>query len=249
MSNVPLQFTNVTKKFSENPSDRKALDNISFTLQPGNITGLIGPDGAGKTTIIRLAVGLLLPNTGKVFVLGMDTAEKTAQIQTQISYMPQHFGLYEDLTVSENFNLYANLQGLNAQENVTRQQQLLKLTGLGPFTNRRCSALSGGMKQKLGLGCALLRSPKLLILDEPTVGVDPISRQELWSIVHAIKKEGGTVLISTAYFDEAEKCDEIILLHEGKLHNQQTPKKFREPLINRTYFVNDPHISRRMLVA
>ncbi len=247
MTISPLQFIEVTKFFPFGPTQKKVLKELSFSLRPGSITGLLGPDGAGKTTLIRLAAGLLLPNTGKVFVLGMDSLENATQIQSQIGYMPQHFGLYEDLTVRENFDLYADLQGLSFQENTARQHQLLQLTGLGPFATRRAKALSGGMKQKLGLACALLRSPRLLILDEPTVGVDPISRRELWNIVHEIKKEGGTVLISTAYFDEAERCDEIILLHEGEMLRQQSPEEFHSSLINRTYFVTNPQISRRLL--
>lgn len=247
MTACPLQFIQVTKDFLSSGNTIQALKALDLSLKAGQITGLLGPDGAGKTTLIRLATGLLCPDAGKILVFGADSQKEATRIQTEIGYMPQHFGLYEDLTVSENFDLYADLQGLSKQESLERQHELLKLTGLGPFATRRAGALSGGMKQKLGLACVLLRTPRLLLLDEPTVGVDPISRRELWDIVQGIKNDGGTVLISTAYFDEAERCDEVILLHEGKLLIQQTPEAFQAPLTNRTYLVNDPHVSRRRL--
>ena len=247
MTNYPLQFSHVSKSFLSGGAKVQALKELDLSLSLGCITGLLGPDGAGKSTLIRLATGLLSPDSGNILVFGTDSQKDATHIQTEIGYMPQHFGLYEDLTVRENFDLYADLQGLSKQENHIRQHELLKLTGLGPFATRRAGALSGGMKQKLGLACALLRIPRLLLLDEPTVGVDPISRRELWDIVQGIKNNGGTVLISTAYFDEAERCDEVILLHEGKLLRQQSPEAFRAPLANRTYLVNEPHVSRRRL--
>ena len=247
MIEYPLKFIQVTKNFPYGKTHIQALRGLDLSLSAGHITGLLGPDGAGKSTLMRLATGLLLPDTGKVLVFGSDSRKDAAKIQSEIGYMPQRFGLYEDLTVQQNLDLYADLQGLSRQESHIRQQELLKLTGLGPFGARRARALSGGMKQKLGLACALLRAPRLLLLDEPTVGVDPISRRELWNIVQDIKKDGGTVLISTAYFDEAERCDEIILLHEGQLLSQQTPQDFSSPLKNKTYFVRDYHVSRRHL--
>jgi ABC-2 type transport system ATP-binding protein len=247
MIEYPLKFIQVTKNFPYGKTQIQALRGLDLSLSAGHITGLLGPDGAGKSTLMRLATGLLLPDAGEVLVFGADSRKDAAKIQSEIGYMPQRFGLYEDLTVQQNLDLYADLQGLNQQESRERQQELLKLTGLGPFGARRARALSGGMKQKLGLACALLRAPRLLLLDEPTVGVDPISRRELWNIVQDIKKNGGTVLISTAYFDEAERCDEIILLHEGQLLSQQTPQNFSSPLKNKTYFVSDYHVSRRLL--
>lgn len=241
----PLKFIQVTKNFSYAKTQIQALRGLDLSLSAGHITGLLGPDGAGKSTLMRLATGLLLPDAGEVLVFGVDSRKDAAKIQSEIGYMPQRFGLYEDLTVQQNLDLYADLQGLNQQESRIRQQELLKLTSLGPFGARRARALSGGMKQKLGLACALLRAPRLLLLDEPTVGVDPISRRELWNIVQDIKKNGGTVLISTAYFDEAERCDELILLHEGQLLSQQTPQNFSSALKNKTYFVSVDHVSRR----
>lgn len=244
---APLQFLQVAKSFSRGKHRVQALQDLDLTLTPGTITGLLGPDGAGKSTLMRLATGLLLPDSGRVLVLGADTRDAGSQIQNTIGYMPQRFGLYEDLTVQENLDLYADLQGLSKEASHSRQQELLKLTALGPFGNRRAGALSGGMKQKLGLACALLRTPRLLLLDEPTVGVDPIARRELWEIVQGIRKEGATVLMSTAYFDEAEQCDDVILLHEGRLLAQNTPKAFRAPLAGRTHLVRHPDLSRRRL--
>ncbi len=247
MTNCPLQFVQVTKRFISGGMQVQAVKNLDLSLTAGSITGLLGPDGAGKTTLIRLATGLLSPDTGKILVFGVDSQKDAACIQTMTGYMPQHFGLYEDLTVRENFDLYAALQGLSIQKSDARQRELLNLTGLGPFATRRVGDLSGGMKQKLALACTLLRTPRLLLLDEPTVGIDPISRRELWEIIKNIKNAGSTVLISTAYFDETERCDEVIILHEGKLLKQQTPDAFRSSLVNRTYLVTESHISRRHL--
>ncbi len=227
----------------------EALAGLSITVQPAFITGLLGPDGAGKTTLMRLAAGLLLPEAGTVRVLGHDTRANSAAIQELIGYMPQRFGLYEDLTVQENLNLYADLQGLDETQRGARFEELLRLTALGPFGKRRAGALSGGMKQKLGLACSLLRAPRLLLLDEPTVGVDPISRRELWSIIKTMRAQGVSVLVSTAYLDEAELCDDIVLLHRGLLLAQQAPAAFGAPLAGRCYLVKHPTLRRRALQA
>ncbi len=245
--NDPLRFLRVTKSFPRGNGRVEALRDLDFTLSPGRITGLLGPDGAGKTTLMRLAAGLLWPDQGEVRVLALDTRQEAPQIQAQIGYMPQRFGLYEDLTVQENLDLHAGLQGLSDAVRRERQRELLTLTALGPFGRRRAGALSGGMKQKLGLACALLRAPRLLLLDEPTVGVDPIARRELWRIIEGLKQEGATVLMSTAYFDEAERCDEIILLHGGQVLGRDTPAAFRAPLEGRTYLVREDTIGRRKL--
>lgn len=247
MNDIPLQFKQVTKKFPYAKTQRIAINQLTLSINPGTVTGLLGPDGAGKTTLIRLAAGLLLPNAGHVSVFGYDTQKDPELIHKEIGYMPQHFGLYEDLSVEENLNLYADLQGLSTTVREQKQKELLSLAGLTPFRARKANDLSGGMKQKLGLACALLRAPQLLLLDEPTVGVDPISRRELWSIIEEIKKSGNTVLMSTAYFDEAERCDEIILLYEGKLLKKQSLDAFQSPLKNRTFFVTNPNESRRHL--
>ncbi|MBU2819558.1 ABC transporter ATP-binding protein, partial [Acidithiobacillus ferrooxidans] len=246
-ADTPLRFTEVSKSFARGPARVQALDRLEIALQAGTVTGLLGPDGAGKTTLMRLAAGLLRPDTGIVTILGADTRSQANTIQREIGYMPQRFGLYEDLTVQENLDLYADLQGLGREDARTRQQDLLKLTALGPFGARRSGALSGGMKQKLGLACALLRAPQLLLLDEPTVGVDPIARRELWDIVQGLRDKGVTVLMSTAYFDEAERCDEIILLHQGKLLKKDTPKAFSAPLRGRCFLVTNNATSKRHL--
>ncbi|BBF64595.1 ABC transporter ATP-binding protein [Acidithiobacillus sp. 'AMD consortium'] len=244
-ADTPLRFTEVSKGFARGRARVQALDRLEIALQAGTVTGLLGPDGAGKTTLMRLATGLLLPDTGTVTVLGADTRSQANTIQREIGYMPQRFGLYEDLTVQENLDLYADLQGLGREDARARQQDLLKLTALGPFGARRSGALSGGMKQKLGLACALLRAPQLLLLDEPTVGVDPIARRELWDIVQGLRDKGVTVLMSTAYFDEAERCDEIILLHQGRLLKKDTPKAFGAPLQGRCLLVTNNHATSK----
>jgi len=243
----PLRFAGVRKRFQRGKDAVLALDGLNLELTPGQVTGLLGPDGAGKTTLIRLAAGLLRPSEGKVFLFGQELSTGTTDLQEKIGYMPQRFGLYEDLTVQENLDLYSDLQGLAPEQARNRQQDLLKLTALGPFGKRRAGALSGGMKQKLGLACALLRAPQLLLLDEPTVGVDPIARRELWEIIQSLRGAGTTVLMSTAYFDEAERCDAIVLLHEGKLLRQGNPQSFTDPLRGRCFLVRHHEMRRRAL--
>ena len=173
---------NLHKSFFSKSSKKTtdALTDINIEIPRGKLTALIGPDGAGKTTFIRLVCGLMFPSDGKLTVLGMETKDNPQEIQNKISYMPQRFGLYEDLSIQENLNLYADLHGVSQEERKKRFSELLKMTGLEPFTERQAGKLSGGMKQKLGLACTLVRSPELLLLDEPTVGVDPLSRKELW---------------------------------------------------------------------
>ncbi|MBN6739549.1 ABC transporter ATP-binding protein [Acidithiobacillus sp. MC6.1] len=247
MTDTPLRFSQVSKSFARGKNRVQALRNLDLSLPPGSITALLGPDGAGKTTLLRLATGLLIPDSGEVSVLGADTRQQATQVQAAIGYMPQRFGLYEDLTVQENLDLYADLQGLTRVAAAARQQELLKLTALGPFGARRAGALSGGMKQKLGVACALLRAPQLLLLDGPTVGVDPIARHELWEIIQGLRKQGVTVLMSTSYFDEAERCDEIILLHQGKLLKKASPEAFHQPLDGRCFLVTQAAVNKRHL--
>jgi ABC-type multidrug transport system ATPase subunit len=196
----------------------RALDGISLAAPRGTVTALVGPDGAGKTTFLRLTAGLMRVDTGQLHVLGLDAATQAQAIQDRISYMPQRFGLYEDLSVQENLDLYADLHGVPADVRRARYARLLEMTDLKRFTGRLAGKLSGGMKQKLGLACTLVRSPDLLLLDEPTVGVDPLSRRELWEIVdQMVRDETLTVLVATAYMDEAERCERVHVLHEGKL--------------------------------
>ncbi len=225
-----------------------ALAGVDVQVRPGRVTGLIGPDGAGKTTLMRLAAGLLVPDQGNINVLGLDAAKQSLALQNRIGYMPQRFGLYEDLTVQENLDLYADLQGLPPVARPARYAELMGMTGLGPFTGRLAGRLSGGMKQKLGLACTLVQPPELLLLDEPTVGVDPVSRRELWVIVYRlVEQEGMSVLLSTAYLDEAERCAEVILLHEGRVLGQDSPGNFSALLRGRTFEVTSPSLSRRRL--
>ena len=243
-----LSFRNVRQVFTSGEHALCALDGVSFDTAPGRVTGLIGPDGAGKTTLMRLACGLLRPALGEIRVLGLDAVAEPQAVQSAVGYMPQRFGLYEDLSVQENLDLYAGLQGLPAQGRTARYEELMHMTGLAPFTARLAGRLSGGMKQKLGLACALLRAPRLLLLDEPTVGVDPVSRRELWAIVYGqVREQGMSVLLSTAYLDEAERCDEVLLLHQGKLLGQGAPAEFSAEVMGRIFQVSVEGISHRLL--
>jgi len=213
----------------------RALDGISATLPAGRILGLVGPDGAGKTTLIRLFAGLMTPTAGRVEVLGRTPQAEGGTTQAETGYMPQRFGLYEDLSVLDNLNLYANLRALDATERQQRFAQLLRFTDLAPFTQRLAGDLSGGMKQKLGLACALLGSPRLLLLDEPGVGVDPLSRRELWRMVNELVAGGVTVLWSTAYLEEAERCAYIWLLDAGRLLYDGPPRELSERVRGRVF--------------
>ena len=219
----------------------QALDGVSFEAPRGMLTALVGPDGAGKTTLMRLAAGLLRADSGELTVLGVDAAADPQQIQDRISYMPQRFGLYEDLTVAENIDLYADLHGVSPKARAERYPRLMEMTALGPFKDRLAGQLSGGMKQKLGLACTLVRSPELLLLDEPTVGVDPLSRRELWEIVRQlVDTQGLTVLLSTAYLDEAERCGHVIVLHQGRVLAQGQPSDITDTARNRVFVAELP---------
>jgi ABC-2 type transport system ATP-binding protein len=214
----------------------QALDGVSLEAGQGTLTALVGPDGAGKTTLIRLAAGLMAADTGELRVLGIDVATDPQSVQDRIGYMPQKFGLYEDLSVQENLNLYADLHGVSTEERRERYPRLMEMTALGPFTDRLAGRLSGGMKQKLGLACTLVRSPELLLLDEPTVGVDPLSRRELWEIMlQLVNDQGLTVLLTTAYLDEAERCGHVVVLHQGKVLAQGHPGEVSRVAAGRTF--------------
>lgn len=241
-----VRIADVVKRFGDAPP---ALDHIAGEILGGRITGLVGPDGAGKTTLIRLMTGLMVPDEGKVEVLGFDTVTNAADIQAAIGYMPQRFGLYEDLSVQENLNLYADLRGLPLGERAATFDELLEFTDLKRFTTRLAGKLSGGMKQKLGLACALLRKPRLLLLDEPGVGVDPISRRDLWKMVENLTKEGIGVVWSTAYLDEAEACDSVLLLNEGKLLFTGSPSELTARVADRVFKVSGITHGRRQKLA
>jgi ABC-2 type transport system ATP-binding protein len=230
------------KRFQSPPQPVvQAVDGVSFEAPRGMLTALVGPDGAGKTTLMRLAAGLLRADSGELTVLGVNVAADPQQVQDRISYMPQRFGLYEDLTVAENIDLYADLHGVSTEERAERYPRLMTMTALGPFKGRLAGKLSGGMKQKLGLACTLVRSPELLLLDEPTVGVDPLSRRELWEIVRQlVDTQGLTVLLSTAYLDEAERCGHVIVLHQGKVLAQGQPSDVTDIARNRVFVAELP---------
>jgi ABC-2 type transport system ATP-binding protein len=240
-SSPALCLDGVRKSFRRETGESVlALDNISFSVAQGELTALIGPDGAGKTTLIRLLAGLMKSDRGIVSVLGIDAAKEPQAIQSQISYMPQKFGLYDDLTVRENLDLYSDLHGVTAEDRRSQYTSLMEMTGLDPFQKRLAGQLSGGMKQKLGLACTLVRSPKLLLLDEPTVGVDPLSRRELWEIIHQLVKKGLTVLISSSYLEEAEECERVLVLNGGKKLSDGPPGDVSKLALGRTFLAKPP---------
>ncbi|SDH44498.1 ATP-binding cassette domain-containing protein [Pseudomonas panipatensis] len=220
----------IAKQFLVKESGQRvqALHGIDLRVREGSLTALVGPDGAGKTTFLRLVAGLMRADRGSLNVLGVDVGADPQAVQDRISYMPQRFGLYEDLSVQENLDLYADLHGVGREERQQRYQRLLHMTDLTRFTERPAGKLSGGMKQKLGLACTLVRLPQLLLLDEPTVGVDPLSRRELWEIVQQlVQEERLSVLLTTSYLDEAERCAEVYLLHQGQMLAQGVPDDIR----------------------
>ncbi|MBI5274314.1 MAG: ABC transporter ATP-binding protein [Chlamydiales bacterium] len=241
-----VHIHNLTKSFSL--TSPPALKDINASIPKGQIVGLVGPDGSGKTTLIRLLAAILLPTSGSITIGGYDTIKDAESIHYLTGYMPQKFGLYEDLTVLQNLTLYADIRGVIGEERKERFERLLQFTGLVPFKKRLARALSGGMKQKLGLACALIKKPALLLLDEPSVGVDPISRRELWTMVHELLKEDISVLWSTAYLDEAEKCDTTFLLSEGKLLYQGDPKELTKQVEGRIFKIGTIEGDRRKLL-
>ena len=242
-----VTFEQMEKRFPLAKSP--AVAPLTARIRPGVVTGLVGPDGAGKTTLIRLIAGLMVPTGGKVLVDGMNPAKTSGRMREIIGYMPQKFGLYEDLTVIENLELHADLRGVVGAHREASFKQLLRFTDLGNFTRRLAGKLSGGMKQKLGLACALLGNPRLLLLDEPGVGVDPISRRELWRMVHELVGSGITVLWSTAYLDEAELCGEVLLLNEGKLLFAGKPSNLVERMKERSWQIRGIAGNRRHVLA
>lgn len=223
MNEAMVQVEGLTKHYA----GRLVVENLSFAVERGEIVGLVGPDGAGKTTTLRILAGVLPADAGAARVAGQDVIHDPEAVKSRISYMPQHFGLYEDLTVDENIRFYAELFEIAAQSREQRASELLAACGMTPFRRRLAGQLSGGMKRKLGLVCALIHRPEILLLDEPTTGVDPVSRRELWSILYSLVFEGVTVLISTAYFDEAERCHRLLLLHRGRLLFWGTPAELK----------------------
>lgn len=248
-----VEAAGVTKRFRDSRGGAllTAVDCLDIRAARGKMTALIGPDGAGKTTFLRMVCGLMFPTEGILSVLGISVADKPADVQRRLGYMPQRFGLYEDLTCMENMSLYADLHGISAEERKERFEKLFHMTGLAPFAQRLAGKLSGGMKQKLGLACTLVRTPELLILDEPTAGVDPLSRRELWEILKDLVKGGHiSVLVSTAYMEEAELCDEVYILNKGKILDRGTPEMLRKETEGRCRMAKTPEgIPPRVLQA
>ncbi len=226
-----------------------ALDCLDLRFPAGKRIGIVGPDGAGKTTLLRLLSGLLLPSSGKITIFGLDALKKVKDIHEFIGYMPQKFGLYEDLTVYENLSLYSDLQGIPKEEKETTFARLLAFSSLEPFRKRLARDLSGGMKQKLGLSCSLMKKPRLLLLDEATVGVDPLSRRELWKMVSDLLVEKVTIFWSTSYLDEAEACDEVLLLHEGKILFYGEPKELTKRAEGRVFLAKSLKGKKRELFS
>ncbi len=246
MSEALVTLNGLQKVFPK--ADKPALTEVTAKLWPGRITGLVGPDGAGKTTLIRLMAGLLVPTAGTVTINGLNPINDAGQLKALIGYMPQKFGLYEDLTVQENLNLHADLRNVVGETRTQIFTQLLNFTDLNAFTTRLAGKLSGGMKQKLGLACALLGQPRLLLLDEPGVGVDPISRRELWKMVHELIAQGMTVVWSTAYLEEAELCDEVLLMNEGQLLFYGKPELMTQGIQQRCFQIQQASGNRRQLL-
>ena len=247
MSDALVTLDAVRKVFPR--SKTPALESVTAVLHSGQITGLVGPDGAGKTTLIRLMAGLLAPSSGTITVDGCDPIRDAGKLRASIGYMPQKFGLYEDLSVLENLELHADLRGLVGEERGTTFKRLLEFTDLARFTTRLAGKLSGGMKQKLGLACALLGRPRLLLLDEPSVGVDPISRRELWKMVHELIAGGMAVVWSTAYLDEAELCAEVLLMNDGRLIFSGKPADLTNRIHDRSLQIRRLTGNRRQLLA
>jgi len=218
-----IEIKNFTKKYNS----LTAVENLSLSVSGGELFGLIGPDGAGKTTLMRCICTLLVPTSGTILVKGLEVTQNIVAIRSLLGYMPQRFSLYLDLTVEQNLRFFAELFQVPLREREIRMQQLYQFSRLEPFKKRLAGALSGGMKQKLALSCALIHTPQILILDEPTFGVDPVSRQEFWNILRSIQQQGTTILVSTAYMDEANQCDRVALFFNGRVRGVGTPADLR----------------------
>ncbi|HTS77239.1 MAG TPA: ABC transporter ATP-binding protein [Bryobacteraceae bacterium] len=230
MSSI-IHAENLTRRFG----DVVAVDHLNLDIEEGEIFGLVGPDGAGKTTTMRLLCGLMNPSEGKAVVAGHDVSTEVDQVKDQIGYMAQRFGLYTDLTVQENMDFYSDLFGITGVERTELATRLLRMTRMDPFRKRAAGKLSGGMKQKLALMCTLLHKPRVLFLDEPTNGVDPVSRRDFWAILYQLVRDGLTVLVTTAYLDEAERVNRVGFMHRGKLIRCDTPSALKHSLTEAVY--------------
>ena len=224
MSSVPaISVRGVAKHFAS----AMAVEHLDLSVAPNEIFGLVGPDGAGKTTTMRMLAGVLRPDAGSIVIDGVDVVQNPDLAKAHFSYMPQRFGLYEDLTVDENIRFYADIFCVPSRLREERAARLLAASDMTRFRDRLAGQLSGGMKQKLGLSCALIHTPKIVLLDEPTTGVDPVSRRDFWRILYDLREEGVTIVISTAYLDEAERCHRLALLHQGHLLQCDTPQALK----------------------
>ena len=233
MAEPAVSASGLTRHFG----DVRAVDHLSFTIGQGELFGVVGPDGAGKTTTFRMLAGVLPPSSGDAEIGGVSVVQDPEGVKRHIAYMSQRFGLYADLTVRENIDFYADLFLVPKKERSTRLERLYAFSSLGPFEQRLAGQLSGGMKQKLGLCCALIHEPEIMLLDEPTFGVDPISRRDLWLILHEMVADGITVVVATAYLDEAERCDRVALLHQGSLIALDAPRVFQQRLAGHVHTV------------
>jgi ABC-2 type transport system ATP-binding protein len=246
--NPIIQLKDVSKHFGS----IEAVNHVSFQVAGGSILGLVGSDGAGKSTLLRMIAAMVKPSSGKIQIHGLDVASQKTMVKPLIGYMPQRFGLYLDLTVGENIDFFMDIFGVFGEDRRKRRERYLGFSNLLPFIDRFAGALSGGMKQKLGLACVLVHEPKVLILDEPTNGVDPVSRKEFWDILGQMKREGMTILISTAYLDEGEKCDHLVLMHKSRVLEIATPETIQshypsleEAMIHRIQEVDEGLIHER----
>jgi len=240
-----VSLRGLTRRFG----DLVAVDDLSFDVGRGELFGIVGPDGAGKTTTLRMLAGVLRPSAGDARVAGISVADDPEGVKPHIAYMSQRFGLYTDLTVRENLDFYADLYRVPRGERQARLERLYGFSNLGPFQDRLAGQLSGGMRQKLGLSCALIHEPEILLLDEPTFGVDPISRRDVWLIIHEMVARGVTVIVSTAYLDEAERCDRVALFHHGRAAILDTPGALQARLRDQVLAVRarDPRAAREAL--
>ena len=246
MNERTIQIDGLVKQFPG--MEKPAVARLDCKIQAGYVTGLVGPDGAGKTTLMRILAGLMKQNEGRVRVLGLDPINNDSELHAVLGYMPQKFGLYEDLTVMENLILYADLRSVTGEKRQQMFTRLLAFTSLGPFTDRLAGKLSGGMKQKLGLACTLVGDPQVLLLDEPGVGVDPISRRELWQMVHELAGDGMLILWSTSYLDEAEQCRDVLLMNEGELLYHGEPKALTRSMAGRSFLLTSRDENNRRLL-
>ncbi|HZD06418.1 MAG TPA: ABC transporter ATP-binding protein [Longimicrobiales bacterium] len=243
--NPALSLDRLTRRFGP----VTAVEGLTLDVGYGELFGIVGPDGAGKTTTLRMLAGVLRPSEGDALVAGVSVTADPEGVKPHVAYMAQRFGLYEDLTVAENLDFYADLYRVPRRERPARLERLYHFSNLGEFTDRLAGALSGGMKQKLSLSCALIHRPRILLLDEPTFGVDPISRRDLWLILHEMVAEGVTVVVSTSYMDEAERCDRVVLLDRGRALALDRPRALQEGLPGRLFHLraDQPRRARDVL--